>query len=238
MNLYRIKNVFRALYRHCTKFDSEVKTLSEFAKLACGDDGGREVLDVGCGYGRNMKVLAARGFDVSGVDANEEIVAINQKAGLHCLTIDEFNRSDRKFDLLLMSHVIEHFPPTELVAFMDSYLDRLRPGGHLLIATPLSSSNFYDDFDHVRPYQPIGLLMVFGGENAQVQYYARNRLELCDIWFRRSPLRGSHFRARYIRSPATRLLQAFELGGALAFRASFGLIGRTDGWVGLFRKMV
>ena len=56
---------------------------------------------------------------------------------------------------------------------MDGYLDRLKVGGHLVIATPLMSNNFYDDFDHVRPYQSLGILMVFGGGAAQVQYYAR-----------------------------------------------------------------
>jgi hypothetical protein len=153
------------------------------------------------------------------------------------MTVAEFLRSDETFDLVLMSHVIEHFAPADLVGFIDGYLDRLRLGGHLLIATPLFSSNFFDDFDHVRPYHPIGLLMVFGRDHAQVQYYARNQIELRDIWFRRSPCRGNFVRTRYMTSPLTRLLQFAEFASAIVFRVSFGLFGQTDGWVGLFRKL-
>jgi SAM-dependent methyltransferase len=230
-----LKRLLRTAYRATVTFDAEARTLLAFADAGCRS--GRRVLDIGCGYGRNMKLLREQGFDVLGVDANAQIVEANRAEGLPCMTAAEFALSSEAFDLLLMSHVVEHFAPADLVTFMDGYLDRLRPGGHLLIATPLPSSNFYDDFDHVRPYQPIGLLMVFGGDRAQVQYYARNRIELRDIWFRRSPWRGSYIRARYITSVATRALQAAELAGAILFRASFGLIGRTDGWVGLFQKV-
>jgi hypothetical protein len=177
------------------------------------------------------------GFAATGVDINAAIVQHNRDAGLNCITVEEFERTADQYDVILMSHVIEHFAPKELVEFMDAYLDRLKAGGQLVIATPLISSNFYDDFDHVRPYQPIGLLMVFGPDQAQVQYYARNRLALRDVWFRRSPWRGSYRRARYINGPMSRVLQCFEFLAALGFRASGGLLGRADGWVGRFEKL-
>jgi SAM-dependent methyltransferase len=232
-----VTGALRSAYRTTVTFDGEARKMMQFAAAACPGTGGRRVLDVGCGFGRNLRLLKANGFEALGVDVNPKIVQDNVAAGLPSVTPEEFAQQQGVFDLVLMSHIVEHFTPSELVAFMDVYLDRLRPGGHLLIATPLASSNFYDDFDHVRPYQPIGLLMVFGGDEAQVQYYARNRIELRDIWFRRSPWRGSFLRARYINSAATRVLQTAELAAAVLFRASFGLIGRTDGWVGLFRKV-
>ena len=55
-----------------------------------------------------------------------------------------------------MSHVIEHFAPSDLLVFMDGYIDLLRPGGHLIIATPLMSPYFYDDFDHIKPLSTSG----------------------------------------------------------------------------------
>jgi len=136
-----------------------------------------------------------------------------------------------------MSHVIEHLSSSELLHFMDAYLDRLKPLGYLVLATPLLSSNFYDDFDHVRPFSPTGLLMVFGDQTAQVQYYARNRLALKDLWFRKGPWRPSHVRARYIRSPMTRPVQIVEFLAAGVFHLSAGWLGRTDGWIGLFQKL-
>lgn len=125
-----------------------------------------------------------------------------------------------------------------LKEFMDDYLDRLKVGGHLIIATPLMSDYFYDDFDHVKPYQPTGILMVFGGNNAQVQYYARNKLELKDVWFRKSFFRFSHVRSKYIRSAiAGRLLQVFHLCSATLSYLSRGRFGKTDGWIGVFEKV-
>jgi SAM-dependent methyltransferase len=227
----------RSLYRAAVKSDEEVNAISRLVLHAMRNSSDRKILDVGCGYGRNMRMLMKLGLDVTGVDLNQEIVKANRLAGLKCYSREEFDASEGDYGLILMSHVIEHFSPAELINFIDDYLDRLRPGGHLLIATPLASSNFYDDFDHIRPYQPTGLLMVFGSDNAQVQYYARNKLELLDIWFRRGYFRFNYVRARYILSPKTRMLQIIEFFGALAFRVSGGLIGRTDGWVGLFRKI-
>jgi SAM-dependent methyltransferase len=232
-----IWRLLRLLYRIALNVDTESKAISRQVMNALRNSPDKKILDVGCGFGRNISMLTKLGLDVTGVEVNPDIVKVNRLAGFNCYSTKEFEASTERYGLILMSHVVEHFSPADLVTFIDSYLDRLHPGGYLLIATPLSSSNFYDDFDHVRPYQPIGLLMVFGGENAQVQYYARTKLELCDVWFRRGPWRGNHFRARYIRSPATRLLQVSDFIAALAFRGSFGLIGRTDGWVGLFRKV-
>ena len=43
------------------------------------------------------------------------------------------------------------FPPGELLEFLDRWLDQLEDGGELVVATPLMSVHFYDDFDHVKP---------------------------------------------------------------------------------------
>ena len=118
-----LKDALSNLFCYITEFDGEAKKLSKFAELACRKSGSRKVLDVGCGYGRNMKLLLQHGFDVSGVDINENIFAVNRQGGLRCLTIEEFSHSDSNFDLLLMSHVIEHFGPSELMKFIDGYLD-------------------------------------------------------------------------------------------------------------------
>jgi hypothetical protein len=119
---------------------------------------------------------------------------------------------------------------------MDVYLDRLKPGGRLVIATPLMSEYFYDDFDHIRPYQPVGIQMVFGERAAQVQYYSRNKLALRDLWFRRSPKRISHARARYLPTRTYWALFALDLLASAAFLLSGRLFGTTNGWVGVFEK--
>jgi SAM-dependent methyltransferase len=198
---------------------------------------GRRVLDVGCGFGRFLGQMQKAGLDATGVDVNPEIVAANRKAGLRCVGADEFAQTGDTYDVLLMAHVIEHFAPRELLQFMDGYLDRLRPGGTLVIATPLMSDYFYDDFDHVRPYQVAGIQMVFGQGGAQVQYYSRNKLELRDLWFRRSPIWISHSRGRYFPGTLAPVLAVLDILAGLAFLVSGRLVGKANGWVGVFEKV-
>ena len=187
--------------------------------------------------GRYLREFAAEGCNITGTDANPEIIRLTREAGYHCLSPEEFTHTSETFDMIIMSHVIEHFAPADLLHFMDSYLDRLKRGGHLIIATPLMSPYFHDDFDHVKPYHPIGIDMVFGPDAAQVQYASRNKIKLKDIWFRRSPYRVNFHRARYVRMPLTRAVQTVDFVLALLYIASFHAIGRTDGWVGVFEKL-
>jgi SAM-dependent methyltransferase len=226
-----------ALLNWALDHDNEAPRTLAFVDSCARPGRGLNVLDVGCGYGRLLKPLAGRGHQAIGVDANPAIVAANRAAGLNCFTTDEFKTDTRKFDVVVLSHIIEHLAPAALLSFLDSYLDRLAPGGHMIIATPLLSPYFYDDLDHVRPYQPTGILMFFGAGQAQVSGYGRNRVELVDIWYRRSYCRLSHKRALYVRSPLTRLVRLVNFGSAVIWRLSGGRFGRTDGWVGKFRKL-
>ncbi len=194
------------------------------------------ILDVGCGYGRRTKGLVALGLNTLGVDLQEEIVRVNKAAGANCMTVEAFDKTSDLYDLLLMLHVIEHMDPDRLLQFMDTYLDRLKPGGHLIIAAPLLSPSFYDDFDHIRPYQPIGFNMVFNGRGEQVKYYSRHILELQDIWFRRGSLELKYKAGLYVRGHS-RVPAAINIGLAILFRASGRLIGRTTGWMALYRKV-
>lgn len=230
--------LLKQIYRSTVGINYEVETIGKFLKcISAIQERPCKALEVGCGYGRHLRLLTELGFDATGVDTNYELVRANQEAGLRCLLVEEFRLTDDTYDVVLMSHVIEHFLPKDLLSFLDSYLDRLKVGGKLIIATPLLTPYFYDDFDHVKPYHPMGILMVFGADLAQVQYYSRNKLTLEDVWIRRSPLRLPHTIGRYKTSYEARPRQMLEFFSAVLFRISGGLIGESDGWVGLFRKV-
>jgi SAM-dependent methyltransferase len=196
---------------------------------------GQKILDIGCGYGKKMTILSSKGYEVLGIDVNSHIIKENIESGLNCMTLKEFERTNCMYDVLLMSHVIEHFLPMDLWKFMDSYLDRLHPGGYLIIATPLSSRYFYDDFDHVKPYHPMGIQMVFESGQSQIQYTARNHLDLMDIWFRKNPYRLNFYPGFYV-NKYSKIPIIINLFYALLYRASFSIIGKKDGWMGLYRK--
>src|SRR5688572_25198327 len=133
--------LLRSLHEKIQNLDGETQQLMRLVTAACAASG-RRVLDVGCGYGRLLALLHAAGIEATGVEINPAIVAAVRKAGLRCVTLDEFDRSDDKYDVLLMAHVIEHFGPADLLRFMDGYLDRLKTGGRLVIATPLMTDYF------------------------------------------------------------------------------------------------
>ena len=231
-------SVLKRAYRATIDLESELLKVAEFVRHECCEPKKEcRILDVGCGNGRYLRKLDELGFDVTGVETNPELVQTNRKVGLHCLTTDEFSQTNDTFDIILMSHVIEHFTPQELLPFLDGYLDRLKVGGSLIIATPLLTRYFYDDFDHVKPYHPRGIMMVFGTENAQVQYYSRNKLTLEDVWIRRSPLDLPHTSGRYQTSLRARPRQAAMFLSAIMFRLSGGFIGEASGWVGRFKKV-
>lgn len=197
---------------------------------------GAKVLDVGCGYGRYYYPLKNLGYNVLGIELNNKIVEDNRHKGMNCLSVEAFKGITTQFDTIILSHIIEHFNPNDLFLFLEHYLSKLKRGGYLVIATPLYSDYFYDDFDHVKPYHPEGLQMVFSGKPSQVQYHSKQSMALCDIWFRKSPFLSTFHRAKFVKSPKTRLLQLYDFMMSLLYRVSAGVIGRKDGWVGVFQK--
>lgn len=196
-----------------------------------------KILDVGCGYGRFLSPLAKLGYDILGVEQNADIVKANTHNGLSCISVEAFNEHTTQYDTIICSHIIEHFTPKDLLAFLNFYLSKLKKGGHLIIATPLHSNYFYDDFDHVKPYHPEGLQMVFGQAQAQVQYYSPYQLQLRDIWYRKSPVMTSFHKAKLFKTSITRFIQLYELLMVILYRASFGLVSKKDGWIGVFEKV-
>ena len=227
--------MIKKLYRNLIKYDLEEKKLLSYLDQYSR---GAAVLDVGCGYGRMLKLLKANGINAIGVDINPEIVASNCREGLNCLSVTDFASSlnpQKSWDAILMFHVVEHMDPEKCFEFIDYYLDLLKPGGILVIATPLLTEYFYEDFDHIKPYLPIGIQMVFGTENAQVQFSSRNKIEILDVWYKKYFYRPTHQRFVYL--PQGRLLMLFiNALSALVFKMTFGVVGKKDGWVGVFRK--
>jgi len=99
-------------------------------------------LDIGCGLGRNMTVFSRLGFDVSGLDMNEEETAyVREKLGFVAYNeeLRTFVRRGETYDCVLASHFIEHVP--DLHAFFETVLPMVRDRGMLLVETPLASGH-------------------------------------------------------------------------------------------------
>jgi SAM-dependent methyltransferase len=97
---------------------------------------GGSFLEVGSAGGDVLRRLRDRGFEnVRGVEISQDGVAASRAKGLRvfCGTLEEFS-TDERFDLILMSHVIEHV--LDPVATVAKTFALLEPGGRLYIETP------------------------------------------------------------------------------------------------------
>jgi SAM-dependent methyltransferase len=102
-------------------------------------------LDVGCGVGALVAELARSGIDVVGYDSDESVIRTGRarwQANIHTghLTGQE---DGRQFDLLCLSHVVEHLraPVEDLKALAA----RVRPGGWLMIEVPQTVAWIFDE---------------------------------------------------------------------------------------------
>lgn len=101
---------------------------------------GRRALDVGCGAGLLTEPLARLGATVTGLDAAEENIDVARAhAETQGLVIDYQATpveqvQARDFDLITSMEVIEHV--ADPASFVVALVDRLAPGGLLIMSTP------------------------------------------------------------------------------------------------------
>ncbi len=97
------------------------------------------ILDVGCGDGRFLDMMKdAFGDEVEthGLDFDEDAVAIASSSGhtTQVATIEDANYPDAYFDVIYISHVIEHLGSPR--AFLQTSHRLLRDGGIVHVETP------------------------------------------------------------------------------------------------------
>lgn len=105
------------------------------------------VLEVGCSEGIGTLMLAERGHDVLGIDADAEAVAhankVLKKPNVRFESRDFIGQRIGEFDALVSLDVIEHIDGASEVAFMESIRANLTPEGMCIIGTPNDSASRY-----------------------------------------------------------------------------------------------
>ncbi len=124
-----------------------------------GPDG--RVLDLGCGRGEWLSLLAGEGIAARGIDANRIQVEFCRAAGLDVVEGDVFALlaavPDASTDVVTAFHLIEHLTYDRLVELLDHAVRILRPAGLLILETPnpdnvlVGSCQFYLDPTHRHP---------------------------------------------------------------------------------------
>ena len=124
------------------------------------------VLDVGCGVGLMIELLATAGATAVGIDLDPDRFAAAQSRGLRVVTADARDYLAGRpgtFGGIFLRHIVEHFDGVEGVRLLHLCRKALRPGGVVALITPnfevplVQGSVVWLDVTHRRPY-PLPLL--------------------------------------------------------------------------------
>ena len=98
------------------------------------------ILDYGCGGGRFVVEALDKGYSVTGAEYNPDLVANLSKTFTKAsfLTIDDFYKSDAKYDIIFLSNVLEHLTnPKEI---MLKLRERVSENGLFVLEGPVENN--------------------------------------------------------------------------------------------------
>ncbi len=97
---------------------------------------GTRLLDVGCGAGEKLAAMLELGWQTEGVDTDPLAVELARSRGLVVRhgTLPEQGYPSNTFDVIYMSHVIEHVH--EPISLLRECVRVLKPGGTFVLLTP------------------------------------------------------------------------------------------------------
>jgi len=104
-----------------------------------GRRGAGRLLDVGCNEGRGLRLYADNGFQVEGLELNEQAAALARQRGfpVHTTKLAQF-RPEEPYDVVVLANVLEHaWDPVLMLAEVRRLL---RPGGEVWISCPNAAS--------------------------------------------------------------------------------------------------
>ena len=194
------------------------------------------VLDFGCGLGKFLDCFASLGLQATGVDTNADYVARAKEKGYAAYTPDEFfSIAHEPFDVVFLSHLIEHVAPDALVDLLPRLCAQLAKDGRLIVISPTVGERFYHDFSHIRPYLPQSIRHAFGATGMPISFGEAGLIELVDIYFFKDPYRTRQWRSFYVGSGARRVFtRIYNRLLDLLWRGSGGRIGVVASWLGVY----
>lgn len=206
-------------------------------RLPAGAEADASVLDVGCGSGALAEAIQKKGYQVWGIELNEQAAEAARARGVHRVIQGDITSlasvrpalGDMRFDYLVFSDVLEHL--YDPFTILTEYASLLKPGGRVLVSVPnalvwsnrlaflLGRFEYADtgvmDRTHIRFFtvRSAKRLVAAGGFHVRkvdfTPFGVRALLPLIKrLWVRQSPQEGGS-RRQLIDSPLYRFYQRF-----------------------------
>ena len=123
--------------------------------------GRKPVMDLGCGRGEWLGLLAQAEIPAFGVDINPVQIAAAQEAGLDVRLGDSLEAlaalEDNSLSVITAHHLVEHLPFDKVAWIAREAMRVLSPGGLLMFETPhtrnvlVGATTFHTDPTHLKP---------------------------------------------------------------------------------------
>lgn len=151
----------------------------------------KNILDIGCGDGEFVS------YDnrIIGIDGNKKSVSLAKKKKLNVKygLATSLPFKNNSFEGVHCAHVIEHLFPEDAHKMLKEISRVLKKDGILVISTPIMWSGFYNDFTHLKPYNPEALIryLVNEGQNKTLPDINTKYDKIDFYWrYRTLPLNG------------------------------------------------
>ena len=127
-----VTSIFDIAYKIVRKFS--LRSKRKIIKWVSQKQSGT-LLDIGCGTGKFLKIMKQSGWEINGVEVNNEArkLAENNTSSV-ILTQTQFFESNQKYDVITLWHSLEHL--YELNQYLKKITESLNDNGLLLIAVP------------------------------------------------------------------------------------------------------
>ena len=148
------------------------------------------MLDLGCGRGEFLTLLAENGITAEGIDINEQMIDICRERGLNCSKADILDKlaesEEESLGGIFSSQVIEHMPPNYLKRVIELAFHKLAPSSYIVLETINPTSVFalvqiyYLDLSHQKPIHPQALKFLLensGFEDVEIKFSSELREE-------------------------------------------------------------
>ncbi|MDP7609988.1 MAG: class I SAM-dependent methyltransferase [Candidatus Marinimicrobia bacterium] len=150
-------------FRHKNKYPNP--EIINFVMKSFGNNHAKnkiKILDIGCGWGNNLKFLQDQGFNYYGIDFSKKAVS-HCKETFKNVILGDFSLlpyPDGYFDCVIDRQAIQHNSKSKIITIVNQVYQKLKPGG--IFYSMLAASGHYEFFtSKLSKFEVLELLSIF-----------------------------------------------------------------------------